>query len=1033
LIYRFDRYELDDELFELRVDGQIFPLARKSFDLLRYLVMHADRVVTKEELFEAIWSGEHVTESVLPVNVRTIRKALGDERSERVLKTVRGRGYRVVCRVECIEQRISGGPVHPSRSRFVGREGLLEELFADYRSALSGEGRVVLLYGEAGIGKSRLMDEFGRRCGEERAIVNHAVCPDDAGAPPFWPVLRMLQDGFEQLSAEEYRADLERIDFDLERARASIAEYLQEGHVTRMDPEAARFRLTQLVLRLLEQSSQVAPLVLLLDDAHFMDEGTSRLCEQVVREVPRNRVVAIISYRDSDLRRGSNLARFLGFVSGQDGLRQLRMRGFDPAEVRDFIRLEGEVEAPDVWVDSLWQRTEGNPLFLRETLRLLVSSGRIKPGASTLPSVHIGLAQGIRETIGRRLDLLSDTCNQVLRWASVVGRRFSIPVLDQVGGPTGPKLLELLAEAENAHVISSSPGSDHAPRLPLGEFEFSHALIWETIYSDLSGPERVLRHRAVAEAIERLYGAASGERIFELAKHFFEAAPGGDVDRAVDYSLRAARYAQLRYANDDAVRHYENALRAEELRVPRDDLRFCSIVLGHADALWRAAHYELSEQSFLRAVELARVLGRFDLMGYAVLGMVGWPRLSHIAVGGAGGPVSLQRARDLAREALTGLAHSAPSLSAQLTAVLVRVGGKSLDEDRNELADRALELARESGDDRALFYVLLAKQSVVPVPEKVYDALELASEAVRLAQQLRGRTRILSAYEARIPLLLMIGDMALADADIAAAIRISEKMGSPAHLYAARRFELARALADGRLSRSSELVRDFMELGKRVGDDGADWASQLVSFWMLAAGNRAPVVKRAFESFAPELIGDADGPAIAAYFYTLAGERNAARQHFDRVAQIGFARLRQNPFWLWQYCSLADVAVFLGDRERAAELYELILPFKHINVLNKLYAYRGAAAGPLAGLAHLLGRRDEAVALAEMAIAFNQRIGARHSVVWVRCVLASILCTGASVERRRGEALFKDVEREAEETGLKHLVESYRASLRRAG
>jgi len=1030
LIYRFDRYELDDELFELRVDGEIFPLARKSFDLLRYLVMNSDRVVTKEELFKAIWGGEHVTESVLPVNVRTIRKALGDERSERVLKTVRGRGYRVVCRVECLNERAAAGPASPVRNRFVGREVLLSELLEDYRAACAGEGRVVLLYGDAGIGKSRLMDEFGRRCREERALVHHAACPDDVGAPPFWPVLRMLKDGYVQLSSDAFRPDLEKSGFDLERATQNLQEYLQPSHVSHVDPEAARFQLTQVVLRMLEQVSQIAPIVLLLDDAQSMDEGTARLCEQVVREIPRNRVVAVISYRESDLRRGSNLARFLGFVSGQDGLRQIRMRGLRPEEVRDFIRVESDLEAPDEWVESLCQRTEGNPLFLRETLRLLMLNGRLVPGES--PAAPFGLAQGIRETIGRRLDLLSEECNQVLRWASVVGRRFSIPILDQVGGPSGPRLLELLAEAENAHVISSSPGSDHGPRLPLGEFEFSHALTWETIYSDLSSPERVLRHRAVAQAIERLYGAASGDRVFELARHFFEAAPGGDVDRAVDYSLRAARYAQLRYANDDSVRHYENALRAEELRVPRDDLRYCSIVLGYADALWRAARYELSEQSFLRAVELARALGRHDLLGYAVLGMVGWPRLSHIGglQRGAGGP--LATACDLAHEALQGLANSAPSLSAQLMAVLVRIGDMESYEDRNELADRALALVRESGDDRALFYVLLAKQSILPLPEQLQEAIKLASEAVRLAKQLRGRTRILSAYEARIPLLLMIGDMALADADIAAAIRISERLGSPAHLYAARRFELARALADGRLSRSSELVREFVKLGKRVGDDGAAWASQLLSFWMLAAGNRASVVRNAFEKFSPGLLGEVEGDAVAAYFYTLAGDQKAARDRFDRVARAGFTRLRSSsPDWLWHLCSLADVAVFLGDRERGMELYELIAPFAHINVLNKLYVYRGAAAGPLAGLAHLIGRREEAVALAESAISFNQRIGARHSAVWIRCVLASILSTGPTVDRRRAEELFKDVEQEASETGLSPLVASFRASLDR--
>ena len=186
MIYRFGRFQLDDELFELRFGSEVRSLPRKSFDLLRYLVSNSGRVVTKSELFAHLWEGEHVSGSVLPVNIRTIRRALGDEASEEILKTVRGRGYVIACTVErfdgSIRQTRESTSANPT---FVGRGELMELLRAEYRSVVAGEGRTVLLYGEDGVGKSRVVEEFARWTRVETALVLQSKCTSDAGAPPF--------------------------------------------------------------------------------------------------------------------------------------------------------------------------------------------------------------------------------------------------------------------------------------------------------------------------------------------------------------------------------------------------------------------------------------------------------------------------------------------------------------------------------------------------------------------------------------------------------------------------------------------------------------------------------------------------------------------------------------------------------------------------------------------------------------------------------------------------------------------------------
>jgi len=1024
LIYRFDRYELDDDLFELRVDSEVCSLPRKSFDLLRYLLHHSDRVVTKDELFAEIWAGEHVTESVLPVNVRTIRKLLGEERSERILKTVRGRGYRIMCRVERLDRSAPAATAAAVRGSFVGRDALMDSLRRDYADAVAGEGRIVLLFGEAGIGKSRMLDEFMGWCRAEGGLLLQVRCPEDPGAPPFWPVLRMMEEGYELLASPEFRERVEQSGLDLERARKNVVEFLQDSSYEVRDLASARFQLTQAVVRIVERVSRVAPTCMVIDDLHCMDEGTARVCEAVAREIPNNRVMVLGAYRDSELRRGSILAQTLGSVSGQEGLRQVRLRGLDREAVGAFVLAETGIEPSDELLETLCERTEGNPFFLRETLRLLAASGDLE-ASEHAEVARLGLAQGIRETIGRRLDTLSQDCNKVLSWASVIGRRFAFPILKQVCDIDSTRLLELLASAEEAHIITSARSSGDEERLPLGEFAFAHGLVRETIYEDMSGPERVLRHRAVAEAIERLYGGAASERVFELAKHFFEAAPGGDINRAVDYCLRAARHAAMRYAHEDAARYFDHALRAEELRVPRDDLRFCCVVLGRADALWRAGAYVAAQPEFRRAASLARDLRRFDLLGYAALGLVEWPRFNRISFAGSEPDLDREQIIALIKEALAGLGENNPSLRARLTAVLVRTALPVRRREQSALADEAVRLARAAGDERALFHGLLSKLSAMPLFDAFDECLTVATELVTLADQQRAPTRLFASYEARIPLLLAIGDMELADADIAAARAIAERMSNSAYTYSTDRFELARALGDGRMDCAAGLIERMQSLGRQVDDPGAEWGAVLMRFWILASRGTRDKLKEALDDTDPTLLLEPQAQSVAAYFYMLAGETRECRSYFERVAGSDFSALPRDISWLWHLACCADVALYLDDKPRVEALYDMLEPYVGFNIITRLYCYRGAVAQPLASLAAALGKREEAFELLESALAFNRRIGAQPSIIWTQAVYASLLEQGSSSERAKAEFLWKVVERSAAENGIEMLVEGF--------
>jgi len=198
ITYTFAGLTLDEALYELRRGAAAVKLEPKVFDVLRHLVRHRERVVSKDELLAELWPGEHVSESVLPRCITALRKAVGDTASgQHVIQTVHGRGYRFIAALEIaadgeVALAREEGPAEP-RGAFVGREDAMAKLRAALADALGGVGRLVLLVGEPGIGKTRTAEEIasdGRRAG---ALVLAGRCYEGDGAPAFWPWLQILR------------------------------------------------------------------------------------------------------------------------------------------------------------------------------------------------------------------------------------------------------------------------------------------------------------------------------------------------------------------------------------------------------------------------------------------------------------------------------------------------------------------------------------------------------------------------------------------------------------------------------------------------------------------------------------------------------------------------------------------------------------------------------------------------------------------------------------------------------------------------
>ena len=1030
MIYAFADLELDKGLYQLRRGGEAIKLAPRAFDLLLYLIEHRDRVVPKAELLDRLWPGQHVTESVLPSNVTAIRRALGGERSHaKSIQTVHGRGYRFVAPVsereggrEREEEREPDSEVAGESRLFVGRQDVLRELQADLAEVLAGRGRVLVLAGEPGIGKTRTAEEWVAEARRRGATVADGRCYEGEGVPAFWPWLQALRSLVSDLPTPRLREQLGAGAPDIAPLIPEIRQRLPG--LPESDPvesEQARFRLFDSVASFLRNASRDRALVVFLDDLHWADEPSLRLMEFVAREIRNARVALLGAYRDMELRRRHPLSLVLGRLALEPHFRRVPLRGLEEADVARFIENTTGAGAPDALVRAVFEMTEGNPFFVCETVRLLAAEGRLDAGVSQTPP-GVNLPQGVREVIGRRLDQLSEECNRVLTRAAVIGREFGVGVLQQIAGLGKDALLELLDEAAAARIVSDRAGAEgRATPLPLGHYAFCHALIRETLYDELTGPQRVRLHRDVAEVLEATYGAAADSHLPALAHHFFQAAPGGDVERAIDYGVRAAGQALEMLAWEESIAHYERVLQAEELAIPADEARRAGLTLGLAQALWRAGSYSRARQTFDEVIAIARRLGDGALLAQAALGMGGWPQFR--ADEPPGGPADEYRA--LLEEALEQVEESQTALRARL---LSRLADQFSLEARESYSREAVALARESGDGDALFGALHSRLTALLGPDDIRRRLELATELLDLAMRDDSKEKIFVAREGRLRSLLALGDIPGADREIEACHDLAEKLRLPVYRHSLARFRRARAVADGRFDEAERLNHLILELGRKADDGGAELQFVALNGWLQCQRGEGPPVRELIET----LVDNASfiGPlswAFSAYLHAELGELEPARHHFERLAAGRFTDVPRDEAWLLTLAFASEVCAHLGDGQRAQTLYGLLLPYADLVISHQhMRVYLGSMEYTLARLATTRGEGEAAVAHFEAALESNRLIGARPHLARTQLEYAGMLLGTEEISHAdlaHARELLAQAETAARELGMSPLLE----------
>jgi DNA-binding SARP family transcriptional activator/tetratricopeptide (TPR) repeat protein len=720
---------------------------------------------------------------------RRLRRELGVAPSpvtRELAARIRGGGLDPAPRAVLAPPRLPSALRRAERSALVGRSPELARADAALHAAVHGQPRIVLVGGEPGIGKTRLITELARRRHAAGALVLFGRCSEEPLAP--------YQPFVEALAPLVAPGDADLAPLLSPEAAAASGEAM----------DGARWRLFEAVAERLTSTGR--PVLLAIDDLHWADQATLLLLAHLANRA--DGVALAASYRESELSRDHPLSVALADLHRAGGVERIVLRGLSEPEVAELMGVSADAAV----AHSVHAETGGNPFFVEEVARHLADSG------------ERAIPQSVRDVIGRRLSRLRPETDRVLQLAAVAGREFDLDLLERLDTLAGIDVLGALEEAQAAQLVREEPGFP-------GRYGFVHALIRETLYAELSLARRVRTHAALAGALEEL---DDGRRLAELAHHHLEAAAGGDPARAVEVALRAARAAEAGYAYAAAADLCDRALQALEGRAHAESTR-AEVLLRLGEARLRAGQTTTAGDAFRAAADLARAGDDTERLARAALGASGLgvriiavdhDRVALLRDALAAGPPPALRARVVARLAIESYYVSTPR-------------------ERKALGDEAVALAREAGDERALADALNALHVALWSAEFLAERLATADEMIALAVRLGDPERELQGRNWRVLDLAERSDLAGMRAEIDAHERLADRLRLPGYRWWGPMWRASLATLEGRFAEAERLIAEGAAIGREAQDDNAALYAELQQFAVDITRGRLPDIEGA--------------------------------------------------------------------------------------------------------------------------------------------------------------------------------------------
>ncbi|MHB8577318.1 MAG: AAA family ATPase, partial [Dehalococcoidia bacterium] len=868
------------------------------------------------------------------------------------------------------------GPNPVYRRSFVGREAELRQLEQAFDAAVSGQGGLVMVVGEPGIGKTTLTEQLSTYASLRggRTLVGH--CYEEGSLSlPYLPFVEAMRSYVLEREPELLKSDLGSSAAEVARIVSEVRDrVLLDAQPASGDAGEDRYRLLNGVTSFLRNAAAVKPLVVVVEDLHDADRGTLDMLTFLARRLADSRLLVVGSYRDVEVDRAHPLSSTLAELRRGGNFSRVLLRGLTVDEVQRMIAAIAGQEVQWTLAETVHRQTEGNPLFVQEVVRYLAESGMVRREdgrwqAASPESLLTSIPEGLRDVIGRRLSHLSADCNRLLAVAAVIGREFDLQTLEAVAGMTEEMVLATVEEAVRVAVLQdqSRPGSVR--------YRFAHAFFRQTLYQEIITPRRLRLHQQVARALEAQYAARLDEHASELAEHFAQSTDAADLAKAVAYSQRAARRAGAVYAYSEAVRLLEQALAVQDVVDPDDGAQRLRLLMALASALGSAGEFQrVADTVAPAAFALAEALGdreraaRICQQALGALSFMGgtttaaywtWAERADLYVE----PGTLQRVgTDFALAMALGLA------------------GRFGEGDR--IIRATVDAVRRQADPRMLFFIAW-NDGLRMVPQRAAEDLALSEETLRLPRDgVRAREVGLALCSAAMH-LLNAGQRQRWEAvtqDVAA-------LAEHSHDAALRNVQTADRVVllmlDGRLTDTVAVVSEQLEhVGNGLGPYGAGLARAL-----LLLGRYDIATDRGFRDAV------VDWPCVEAgdvRLQAIQAPSESARAELRNVLAVALSDANRGavPSGLLLY--LLETALLLGDAESAARLAEELRP-------ATVWAAGGfgmvSPARLLGEAAALAGDRDAARGYYLQALDSLGAIGFRPELALTRLSLAALLAT----------------------------------------
>lgn len=889
--------------------------------------------------------------------------------------------------------------------RFIGRARELAVLDAALARSLDGQASVVLVAGPPGIGKTRLAQALAERSDAATPLlVLWGRCPEEPGAPPYWPWLQVLRSFVALHTPAAVQAAVGGAAAHLAGIDPPLAPRLPPHAPLLPPPDAARarFELFDAITGFWQRVAAQQPLLLLFDDLHCADVPSLKLLEFVAREAATSRLLIVGCYRDAEVTRSHPLQDTIGALARRSTTQRLKLAGFSEDETLQFVAAVGTRQAPGL-AAAMHHRTDGHPLFLAEMARLLDE----QPAAAADGGLLLELQRvpaGVRDVIGSRLNRLSPPCSHALGNAAVIGRRFGVELLQS--------LLEELSEDDCLAALDEARRASLVEVLPEAAapytHQFTHALIRDALYEEMPAPRRMRLHQRIALGLEQRW--RDRPTALALIAHHFHAARAPEcTPQAIVYAVRAAEHAVATQAHEEAARLYGLAL---QLLEPAQEAERLRLRLALGEAQYRAADHDGAIASFNEAALLARRLGAADALAQAALGYenASW-RTSGVGVVAAA----------LLKEAIAAHSPLDGPLRARLLAALCRalVHAERVDA-ALAIHGQAVRMARRLGDSAVLFAALSA---IVPArwrPDLLPLRLSAGREAMALAERAGNPEWAVGHLTG-----WHVGDL-MESGDREGAARAAAFGAEPGAIAQQPYLQSVLlncramiALHAGRFAEAEQIALQGLQHAARFGQAAGAAAVQL--FTLRREQGRLAELAPVFEQFQASVPDSLVWQPGYIVLCCELGRQEQAQAAFERLASRGFAiGDASDGARSGSLVYLAEACAWLGDAARAAQLHALLLPYGgHGIVFGAHVASFGSADRVLGMLATTMGRHGEAATCFERAIAFDRASGARPWVAHTRFEYAALL-----VERKQpgdsahAAALLDAALAEAHELGM---------------